>query len=139
MKLDVKSDYACRAVEWLAFKYSTGLPSSIGEMARRQRIPANYLVQILRELKGRGLIRSLRGRVGGYVLARSPEKITFADVLRALHGDVFDISCAKDRDCPDELKRVWSRLKAALEHEAAAVTFDDITRGMNGRAQMFYI
>ena len=139
MKLAVKGDYASRAMEWLAMKYSSGKPASIEEMARHQRIPANYLVQILRELKAGGLIRSLRGKAGGYLLARSPDKISFADVLRAVHGEVFDITCSAERGCPDELRQVWKRLKTVIEREAEAVSFAEITSAANDRVAMFEI
>ena len=139
MKLAVKGDYASRAMEWLAMKYSSGQPASIEEMARHQRIPANYLVQILRDLKAGGLIKSLRGKAGGYVLARPPEQISFADLLRALHGDVLDITATHARACPEELRQVWKRLKTALEREAESVTFAEIVTAASGRAQMFEI
>ncbi len=120
-------------------KYPSGQPASIEEIARSQRIPANYLVQILQELKASGLIRSLRGQAGGYILARPPEQISFADLLRAVHGDVFDITCSLDRGCPDELRQVWQRLKGVFEREAESVKFDQIVTVASGRAQMFEI
>src|SRR5436309_14764966 len=72
MKASVKSDYACRAVEALALHHPDTRPMRIEEIAQKEAIPSNYLVQILIELKSKGLIQSRRGKAGGYMLAKSP-------------------------------------------------------------------
>ena len=100
MKVSIKSDYACRAIEALALHHPNLHPLCIEEIARRRHIPPNYLVQILLELKRNGLIQSRRGKTGGYLLAQSPRQITvgeysgikgFRDVYGRLavefHGD----------------------------------------------------
>ena len=91
MKASVKSDYACRAVEALALHHPNARPLRIEEIAQREAIPANYLVQILIELKSKGLIQSRRGKAGGYALAKTPREITVGDVLRAVQGDVLEM------------------------------------------------
>src|SRR5215471_12424238 len=107
MKLSVKSDYAARAVLGLARHYSNGAAMRVEDLAAEQDVPANYLVQILLELKAQGIARSLRGKEGGYLLARPPGEITLGDVLRALHGTVFDTPALSDGRCPPELRRAW--------------------------------
>ena len=87
MKLSVKSDYAARAVLGLARHYPTGEVLRIEQLATGQNIPPNYLVQILIELKAQGIAKSVRGKEGGYLLARAPAEISLGDVLRAVHGD----------------------------------------------------
>ncbi|HEX3716879.1 MAG TPA: Rrf2 family transcriptional regulator, partial [Verrucomicrobiae bacterium] len=74
MKLSVKSDYAARAVLWLARHYHEGGARTVEEMASAQGIPPNYLVQILLELKSAQIVKSQRGKEGGYMLARPPGK-----------------------------------------------------------------
>ena len=81
MKLSVKSDYAARAVLGLARHYPTAVALRVEDLAAEQGVPANYLVQILIELKAQGIARSVRGKEGGYLLARPPAEITMADVL----------------------------------------------------------
>src|SRR5439155_26126468 len=90
VKLSVKSDYAARAVLGLARHYPTGAALRVEDLAGEQGVPASYLVQILIELKAQGIARSVRGKQGGYLLARAPAEITLGDVLRAVHGQVFD-------------------------------------------------
>jgi len=110
----------------------------IDEIAQREGIPANYLVQILIELKSKGLIRSHRGKAGGYVLAKPPREISFGDVVRAVHGDLVEIS-ALGSACPQEIQRVWRRIKFAAEEIADNVTFEEICGEATNRTQMYYI
>lgn len=139
MKASVKSDYACRAVEALALHHPNMRPLRVEEIAQREAIPANYLVQILIELKSGGLIQSRRGKAGGYILAKSPREITVGDVLRAIQGDVLEMPMLTESKCPDEIKRVWRRIKEAAEGVADTITFEEICAEANGRTAMYYI
>ena len=139
MKLSIKTDYACRAIEALALHHPNNRPVRIEEIARREGIPANYLVQILQDLKGKGLIKSHRGKAGGYVLAKPPREITFGDVVRAAHGELVEISSLSDSACPQEIQRVWRRIKYAAEDIADNVTFEEICAEATGRTAMYYI
>src|SRR5215831_7044184 len=105
MKASVKSDYACRAVEALALHHPNSRPLRIEEISEREGIPANYLVQIMIEVKSNGLLQSRRGKAGGYVLARQPKEITVGDVLRAVEGDVMEVPLLTESRCPEEIKR----------------------------------
>src|ERR1019366_914925 len=107
MKLPVKSDYACRAVEALARHHPDHRPLRIDDIARAGSIPANYLVQILNELKSKGLIQSRRGKAGGYNLARPPAEIAVGDVLRAIHGEIVELSVLAGSASPLEIQRIW--------------------------------
>lgn len=126
MKFSVKADYASRAIESLALHYPNPEPLTIDEIARQRAIPANYLVQILLELKKNGLIQSHRGKSGGYLLVKPPHEISLGDVLRAMHGEVIDLPHLTDPDCPEEIKRVWRQIKSAAENAADSATFEDI-------------
>ena len=139
MKASVKSDYACRAVEALALHHPNSQPMRIEDIAEKESIPANYLVQILIELKGSGLIQSRRGKAGGYVLAKPPRDITVGDVLRAIQGDILEMPLLSEARCPDEIKRAWRRIKHAAEGVADDLTFEDICSEANGKMQMYYI
>lgn len=139
MKAAVKSDYACRAVEALARHYPNTRPLRIEEIATAQSIPAGYLVQILIELKSKGLIRSHRGKAGGYFLARPPSEITVGDVLRAVQGDVLEFPFLRDPSCPNEIKQVWRRIQSAAEAVADQTTFEQICAEADQAVTMYYI
>ncbi len=139
MKLSVKSDYAARAVLGLARHYPTGVALRVEDLAAEQAVPANYLVQILIELKGQGIARSVRGKEGGYLLARPPAEISLGDVLRAVHGTVFDTPALSDADCPPELRRAWLRLRTTMESAANSVTFQQLLEESSAKEKMYYI
>ena len=139
MKLSVKSDYAARAVLGLARHYAEGTALRAENLASEQGVPANYLVQILIELKAQGIARSLRGKEGGYLLARPPAQITLGDILRAVHGAVFDTPALSDPECPLELRNAWRKLQQALEAAADAINFEQLHRESGDKKEMYYI
>lgn len=139
MKLSVKSDYAARAVLGLARHFSTGSALRVEDLASRQGVPANYLIQILIELKAQGIARSLRGKEGGYLLARTPMEITLGDVLRAVDGEVFDTPALSDTNCPPELRKAWERLKATVNQAANKITFQQLLEEGAEKEKMYYI
>jgi len=139
VKLSVKSDYATRAVLGLARHYATGKALRVEDLATEQAVPANYLVQILIELKAQGIARSVRGKAGGYLLGRSPGEISLGDVLRSVHGKVFDTPALSDSDCPPELRQAWLRLQQALEAVADGITFQQLLDESAEKEKMYYI
>ena len=139
MKLSVKSDYAARAVLGLARHYPTGGALKVEELADEQGIPANYLVQILIELKSQHIVRSVRGKEGGYLLARSPVEITLGDVLRAIHGQVFDSPALNDPQCPPELRKAWKNLQQTLNDVSDSITFQKLLDEGADKEKMYYI
>ena len=139
MKLSVKSDYAARAVLGLARHHPTGEVLRIEELATGQAIPPNYLVQILIELKAKRIVKSVRGKEGGYLLARTPVEISLGDVLRAVQGEVFDTPALTDPNCPPELRRAWQRLKASADEAADKITFQQLLDESAAKEKMYYI
>jgi Rrf2 family protein len=139
VKLSVKSDYATRAVLGLARHYPTGEALRVEDLAVDQCVPANYLVQILIELKATGIARSVRGKEGGYLLARPPAEISLGDVIRAVHGTVFDTPALSDTDCPPELRRAWQRLQQAVNDSADEITFQRLLEERAEKEKMYYI
>jgi Rrf2 family protein len=102
-----QAKYALRALIGLA-QAEPGRATGTAELAAAQAIPKKFLEQILLTLKRHGLVRSLRGASGGYVLAQAAGEITFLDVLRLVDGPIAPLPClsktAYERcmDCPDE-------------------------------------
>jgi Rrf2 family cysteine metabolism transcriptional repressor len=139
VKLSVKSDYAARAVLGLARHYHEKGSVRADDLAREQGIPVNYLVQILIELKSQHIVKSQRGKDGGYLLARAPSEITMADLLRCMHGQVFDSPALNDPQCAPELRDCWRTLQSTLESTAAAINFQKLLDEGSDREKMYYI
>ena len=139
MKLSVKSDYAARAVLGLARHYPDDAALRMEDVAEEQGVPPKYLPQILVELKAQGIVRSVRGKEGGYLLARAPAEITLGDVLRAVQGPVFDTPALTDAQCPPELRRAWQSLQQSMEAAAGAITFQQLLEESAEKEKMYYI
>jgi Rrf2 family transcriptional regulator, cysteine metabolism repressor len=139
VNLSVKSDYAARAILSLARRYPADTVLRIEDVAREQGVPPPYLSVILAELKGKGIVRSVRGKDGGYLLARPPAEITLGDVLRAVHGPVFDTPALRGNRCPPELRRAWQRMQQALDTAADAITFQQLIEEAAAKEKMYYI
>jgi Rrf2 family protein len=139
VKLSVKSDYAARAVLGLARQYPRNTAVRADDLSAEQGIPVNYLVQILIELKSGHIVRSQRGKEGGYFLARPPAEITFGQVLRAIHGQLFDTPALSDSRCPVELRDAWRKLQRTLDSAADQITFQQLLEASEAKAKMYYI
>lgn len=139
MKLTVKSDYATRAVLELARTADLASARRVDDLAQSAGVSGNYLVQILIELKSRGIVRSVRGKEGGYLLARRPEEISIGDVLRCVHGDIFESPAIEDENCPEQLRRAWRQLRDAAIQVADGVDFRTLVEQSSGREEMYYI
>jgi Rrf2 family protein len=108
--LTSKAKYALKAMIDLAGHEGAGprRPVFIADVATRQDIPRRFLENILLELRKHGLVVSHRGKMGGYALARSPDLITFADIVRAIDGPLALTPCTsrtayrRCEDCRDE-------------------------------------
>ena len=139
VKLTVKSDYAARAVLGLARLYHTGEAVKVEELAVAQGVPPNYLVQILTELKAQQLVKSVRGREGGYLLAKPPGQITLGDILRCVHGQVFDTPALADARCAPELRQAWKKIQGAITAAADSITFQQLVEEGAEKDKMYYI
>ena len=120
MKISTKGRYGLRALIDLA-QYSEIEPVSINSIAMRQGISERYLEQLMTLMKKAGLIKSIRGAGGGYVLAKEIEEISVGDVLRALEGNLQPVECAafsQDDSCEASgicvTKYVWQRINESI-------------------------
>ena len=102
-----RTRYALRSLLYLA-EERDGAPVQLARIAQTQRVPPKYLELIMLDLKRAGLVQSTRGPKGGYRLARTPEEISFGDVVRVMEGPIALVSCASVNfyepcgDCHDE-------------------------------------
>ena len=92
MKVSRKTDYALRVLFTLVEYYERG-PIPIRELARRNDAPKRFLEHIMLDLKAKGWVESLAGIRGGYLLAKSPDKITMGEVIRYFDGILAPIDC----------------------------------------------
>ena len=120
MKISTKGRYGLRALIDLA-QYSEIEPVSINSIATRQGISERYLEQLMTLMKKAGLIKSIRGASGGYVLAKEIEEISAGDVLRALEGNLQPVECAafsQEDSCEASgvcvTKYVWQRINESI-------------------------
>ena len=111
----------------------------VEDLAAENGIPANYLVQILIELKSRHIVKSVRGKEGGYLLARAPAEISLGDVLRSVHGNVFDAPALGDARCPPELRAAWKKLQNSLDETADSINFQQLLEQGTEKEKMYYI
>ena len=137
MKLSVKVDYACRVLAQLARHHGEERLAHIGELAEIEAVPANYLVQILSELRNGGLITSRRGKQGGYTLARPPDKITLYDIVKLIEGDHLELGRNADGQSGKRVQQVWREVRAALEAKYKSYTLDLLVP--RGPGEMYYI
>lgn len=91
MKLSTRSEYACLALIDLSENYSNGLVK-IEDISKRKKIPQKYLEQILLLLKNEGYVKSKTGKNGGYSLAKKPNKISIAEIVRLMDGALAPVS-----------------------------------------------
>jgi Rrf2 family transcriptional regulator, cysteine metabolism repressor len=112
MKVSAKSEYACLAMLALARMGPDDPPVRIREISETHAIPERYLVQILLQLKGAGLVVSTRGAAGGYRLARPASAISLGEVLTAIEGPEAPPREAL-RPAARALAAVWAHVRAA--------------------------
>lgn len=139
VKLSVKSDYAARAVLWLSRHFNDGTARKVEEMGTAQGIPPKYLVQILIELKSKQIVKSVRGKEGGYLLARPPAEITLGEVIRSVEGEIIDSSAMTDPHCPVELRDAWRQVQRTVNEAADSLTFQQLLERGAEKEKMYYI
>jgi Rrf2 family protein len=129
--LSRKARYALRALHALTADEARG-PVLIAELAERERIPRKFLELILLELRNAGILRSKKGKGGGYALARAPEQITLGQVIRVIDGPLAPIPCVSERaymrceECVDE-ESCGTRMVMKEVRDAIAKILDGTT------------
>jgi Rrf2 family protein len=134
MKLSVRGEYALRALLVLGLNYDQGIVR-IQTISEQQNIPKRFLEQILNDLKSAGIVKSRRGVAGGYQLARRPEEITLASIVRHVEGALAPVSCVSERfyekcSCPDEsrcaIRSVMKEVREAVVNIMERVTVAEL-------------
>jgi Rrf2 family protein len=132
MHISAKVDYAVRAL--LALTLSDGRPVPGAALAAEQHLPVKFLEGILAELRRSGIVASQRGSEGGYRLARSAEKISLAEVIRAIDGPLAEIRGERPEEtsydgAAEHLQEVWIAVRAALRSVLDATSLAEVASG----------
>ncbi len=134
MKLSTKSTYGLRAMVNIAANGSRAA-TSIADISKEDGISVAYLEQLMNKLRRKGLIESIRGPKGGYVLARPAGEITVGDIVKTLEGDIYPVSCITNKkdlvsSCKSSKncvsKIVWHKLAGAISDCLESVTLEDL-------------
>ena len=126
MQIPRRVDYGLRAVIYLSDQ-QPGKCSSIAEIATNQGVPKKFLEKIIQDLVRSGLIQSKRGAAGGYMLARTPETISFRDVIEALEGPISVNVCLDHAARCDQIPRctmigVWTEVQRSVTEVLSRTT-----------------
>lgn len=125
MKITARVDYAVLAVFELAL-HAPGDRVQAREIAENQQIPLRFLEQILIQLKRAGLVQSIRGAAGGYMLAKTASDITLKDVLEAVEGE---LALLDPRLNPNStVLRVWKEIEEELLEKLRSITIENLVR-----------
>lgn len=133
MKISTKGRYGLKAVLDIAMHDEA---SSVNSIAARQCISENYLERLIAMLKKAGIVNSLRGAQGGYVLARPAEEISVGEVLRALEGDLNPVDCTEIDGSGDFCegadtcitKFVWKRISDSINQAVNNLMISELAR-----------
>jgi Rrf2 family cysteine metabolism transcriptional repressor len=132
MNISTKGRYGLRAILDLAVHYNDK-PIAISAISMRQNISEGYLEQLMIPMKKYGLVTSVRGAKGGYILAKEPHEIIVGDVFRALEGPLNFASCVSEKpleSCGMEdtcfSKKLWHDLQMAISNVLDSYTLADL-------------
>src|SRR5919201_6025128 len=130
MRVSAKAEYACVAMLELAANHGNPQPVRVKAIADAHGIPLRFLVQILLQLKGAGLVASTRGASGGYHLTRPPEQISLADVVNVIDRAAPPRSeaAAKSSVALQAIRAVWQEIQAEEQRMLEEVSLADLVR-----------
>ena len=141
MNISAKTEYACIAVLELAKNVANPEPLRIRDIADTHGIPSRFLVQILLQLKGAGIVTSTRGAAGGYRLAQNPKDVTLRKVMNVIEGTQTITTNLKD-DTPSSrvLNLVWTDIHDSNIEALEKVTFEELVAKVKSQPEnMYYI
>lgn len=138
MIMSTRSRYGLKAMFDLALNYGSG-PVALKSVAERQKLPEQYLEQIVIGLRKAKLLQGVRGAQGGYVLSRPPDEITVGDIIRALESTVAptdcisnegDIQCEHINFCPS--RAVWVKIGDSINTVMDSITLENMINDYKG-------
>ena len=139
MKISTRGRYGLTIVVLLGSKYGEG-PIPLRQIAEEQSLSEAYLEQLIPPLRNNGIVKSVRGAYGGYMLAKPPTEITSGDVIRILEGPIQPIEGLGDKDMPQH--ELWKRIAEAVREVLDTTTIADLMESdqdLKHDGYMFYI
>lgn len=140
MKISTKGRYGLTIMIELAKKHGEG-PISLKSIAKTNSLSEHYLEQLIAPLRNAGLVRSIRGAYGGYVLGNEPSKITAGDIIRILEGPISPVEVIEDEE--PAKRELWIRIRDAVKNVLDNTTIEDLASytddGGKTDPYMFYI
>jgi Rrf2 family cysteine metabolism transcriptional repressor len=139
MKISTKGRYGLTIMIELAKRHGEG-PISLKSIAQTNDLSEHYLEQLIAPLRNAGLVKSIRGAYGGYVLAKEPNKITAGDVIRVLEGPITPVEGIEDEE--PAKRELWIRIRDAIRDVLESTTIDDLAKHSDdvvSDGYMFYI
>lgn len=139
MKISTKGRYGLTLMIELARNYGSG-PMSLKSIAEQKDLSNHYLEQLATPLRNAGLIRSVRGPYGGYVLAKDPIEITTGDVIRVLEGPITVVEGIEHEESAQQA--LWVQIRDAIKNVLDTTTLQDLLQYDDEELQgdyMFYI
>ncbi|CAM2848505.1 Rrf2 family transcriptional regulator [Paenibacillus sediminis] len=123
MKISTKGRYGLTIMMELASRFGEG-PTSLKSIAEKNGLSEHYLEQLIAPLRNAGLVKSIRGAYGGYVLSREPKEITAGDIIRVLEGPISVVDFAEE---DDPAKRdLWKRIRDSIANVIDSTTLHDL-------------
>jgi Rrf2 family protein len=142
MRISAKTEYACIAMLELASQYGSGEPVRIRRIAERHGVPPRFLVQILLQLKGAGLVASVRGAAGGYQLLKPPREVSLGHVMDVIDGASEEngqtSSASSDSPVVSVLQQAWKDVAAVQRQMLDAVTLADLLERAKQQDERMY-
>ena len=142
MKVSAKTEYACIAMLELAAQYGSSEPVRIRRIAERHDVPPRFLVQILLQLKGAGLVASVRGAAGGYHLIKPPQDISLGQVMEVIEGTPDEkgqtSSASPDSPAVKVLLHAWKEVSDVERNMLASMTLADLLERTKAQDQQMY-
>ncbi len=139
MKISTKGRYGLTIVVELGRKYGEG-PVPLRKIAEEQELSEAYLEQLIPPLRNSGIVKSVRGAYGGYMLAKLPTEITAGDVIRILEGPIQLVEGLEETDIPQQ--ELWHRIGEAIRSVLDTTTIQDLMEADKAPdldSYMFYI
>lgn len=148
MKLSTKGRYATRAMLDLAI-HSNGRAVLLKDIAKRQEISERYLENIMRALVSNGLVNSVKGRNGGFGLAKNPSEINLSQIINAVEGSISPVFCVDNPQLCDKSeicfpREVWEQMRKAMFEVLDSITLREMADRQKEKiekvkTQMYYI
>ncbi|MEK3890622.1 cysteine metabolism transcriptional regulator CymR [Bacillus sp. FSL K6-3431] len=139
MKISTKGRYGLTIMIELSKRHGQG-PTSLKLIAQTHNLSEHYLEQLAGPLRNAGLVRSIRGAYGGYVLADEPANITAGDIIRVLEGPISPVEGIEDEE--PAKRELWMRIRDAVKDVLDSTTIEDLANHKDDGSSepyMFYI